>query len=158
MLFRSHVSELHTGVDWGAPYGTPIFSAGNGDIEEAGLKGGYGKYVPVDIRNIDTAAADSGEEQSSDDDGGVRLYQSLYETALRNNVPGPVISEFVRVFSYDVDFERKVTPGDSFDVLYSDDESGEGHNELRYASLTVDRKSTRLNSSHEIPSRMPSSA
>ena len=27
-----HVSELHTGVDWGAPYGTPIFAAGNGDI------------------------------------------------------------------------------------------------------------------------------
>ena len=26
-----HVSELHSGVDWGAPFGTPIFAAGNGD-------------------------------------------------------------------------------------------------------------------------------
>jgi murein DD-endopeptidase MepM/ murein hydrolase activator NlpD len=40
-----HVSELHTGVDWAAPPGTPIFAAGNGDIEEIGSKGGYGKYV-----------------------------------------------------------------------------------------------------------------
>ena len=42
-----HVSELHTGVDWAAPIGTPIFAAGNGTIEEIGLKGGYGKYVRI---------------------------------------------------------------------------------------------------------------
>ena len=46
-----HVSELHSGVDWGAPYGTPIFAAGNGEIEEAGLKGGYGKYVRIKHAN-----------------------------------------------------------------------------------------------------------
>ena len=42
-----HISELHSGVDWGAPFGTPIFAAGNGEIEEIGLKGGYGKYVRI---------------------------------------------------------------------------------------------------------------
>jgi murein DD-endopeptidase MepM/ murein hydrolase activator NlpD len=42
-----HVSELHSGVDWAAPMGTPIFAAGNGTIEEIGLKGGYGKYVKM---------------------------------------------------------------------------------------------------------------
>jgi murein DD-endopeptidase MepM/ murein hydrolase activator NlpD len=105
-----------------------VIVAGDNGIIAAVALSDVGKYVPVDIRNIDTATADSGEEQSSDDEGGVRLYQSLYETALRNNV---------RIFSYDVDFERKVMPGDSFDVLYSDDESGEGRNEVHYASLTV---------------------
>src|SRR5262249_9839213 len=114
-----------------------VIVAGDNSIIAAVALSDIGKYVPVDIRNIDTEAADAGEQQSTDDEGGVRLYQSLYETALRNHVPGPVISEFVRIFSYDVDFERKVTPGDSFDVLYSDDESGEGRNEVRYASLTV---------------------
>jgi murein DD-endopeptidase MepM/ murein hydrolase activator NlpD len=46
-----HISELHSGVDWGAPYGTPIFAAGNGEIEEIGLKGGYGKYVRMKHAN-----------------------------------------------------------------------------------------------------------
>jgi len=115
-----------------------VIVAGDNGIIAAVALSDIGKYVPVDIRNIDTAAADTGEDQIADDDtSGVRLYQSLYETALRNNVPSPVIAEFVRIFSYDVDFERKVTPGDSFDVLFSDDESGEGRNEVRYASLTV---------------------
>ena len=43
----THTSELHSGVDWAAPFGTPIFAAGNGTIEEIGVKGGYGKYVRV---------------------------------------------------------------------------------------------------------------
>jgi murein DD-endopeptidase MepM/ murein hydrolase activator NlpD len=40
-----HYMKVHTGVDWAAPFGTPIFAAGNGAIEEIGVKGGYGKYV-----------------------------------------------------------------------------------------------------------------
>src|SRR5262249_61551313 len=95
-----------------------------------------GKYVPVDIRNIGTETAEANDD-SADDGSGVRLYQSLYETALRNNVPSPVIAELVRIFSYDVDFQRKTQPGDSFDLLFADDESGEGRNEVRYAALTV---------------------
>jgi murein DD-endopeptidase MepM/ murein hydrolase activator NlpD len=40
-----HYMKSHTGVDWAAPFGTPIFAAGNGSIDEIGVKGGYGKYV-----------------------------------------------------------------------------------------------------------------
>ncbi len=65
------------------------------------------------------------------------LYQSLYETGLRNNVPPSVIDEIVRIYAYDVDFQRKVQPGDTFDVLYADDPSGEGIGEVRYVSLTI---------------------
>jgi murein DD-endopeptidase MepM/ murein hydrolase activator NlpD len=39
--------KSHTGVDWAAPFGTPIFAAGNGTIDEIGVKGGYGKYVRI---------------------------------------------------------------------------------------------------------------
>jgi murein DD-endopeptidase MepM/ murein hydrolase activator NlpD len=114
-----------------------VIIAGDNGITAAVALSDLGKYVPVDIRNIDTATAEGSDDQSADDASGVRLYQSVYETALRNNVPGPVITELVRIFSYDVDFQRKTQPGDSFDLLYSDDESGEGHNEVRYAALTV---------------------
>jgi murein DD-endopeptidase MepM/ murein hydrolase activator NlpD len=41
------VRKMHTGVDWAAPPGTPIFAAGNGTIEEAGRKSAYGNYVRI---------------------------------------------------------------------------------------------------------------
>ena len=40
-------SKMHTGVDFAAPKGTPIYAAGNGVIERIGWVGGYGKYIKV---------------------------------------------------------------------------------------------------------------
>ena len=44
-LFR--IRKMHTGLDWAAPPGTPILAAGNGVIEEAARKGGYGNYLRI---------------------------------------------------------------------------------------------------------------
>jgi murein DD-endopeptidase MepM/ murein hydrolase activator NlpD len=114
-----------------------VIVAGDSGIAAAVALSDLGQYVPVDIRNIDTEAADSSDDQADPNDtSGISLYQSLWETALRNSVPKAVVEDLVRIYSYDVDFERKVQPGDSFDVLYSD-ENAEGENEVRYAALTV---------------------
>src|SRR6516165_9165147 len=95
-----------------------------------------GKYVAVDRAN---SVASSGNDD--DDDGkGVRLYQSIYETALRNHVPRPVIDDFIRVYSYDVDFQRKVQPGDSFEVLFAGEDENPGDNskaDVLFALLTT---------------------
>jgi murein DD-endopeptidase MepM/ murein hydrolase activator NlpD len=40
-------TKMHKGIDFGALTGTPIYAAGDGIIEEAGRKGGYGNYVRV---------------------------------------------------------------------------------------------------------------
>jgi len=40
-------SKMHRGTDFAAPSGTPIYAAGNGVVEFAGRKGGYGKYVRI---------------------------------------------------------------------------------------------------------------
>jgi murein DD-endopeptidase MepM/ murein hydrolase activator NlpD len=114
-----------------------ILISGDGGIEAAVALSDTGKYVPVDIRNVDTGVTEGADEPTEDDGSGVRLYQSIYETALRNNVPNAVIEEMIRIYSYDVDFQRKVQAGDSFDILYSDDENNEGRNEVRYVSLTL---------------------
>ncbi len=113
-----------------------IISGDNG-VEAAAAISDTGKYVAVDIRNVVTGVAEGDEDEASDDGSGVRLYQSIYETALRNNVPTPAIEEMIRIYSYDVDFQRKVQGGDSFDVMYSDDENNDGKSEVRYVSLTV---------------------
>jgi murein DD-endopeptidase MepM/ murein hydrolase activator NlpD len=116
-----------------------VIIAGDSGIVAAAALSDDSKYVPVDIRNVDTEVTDANEDDagSDTDTGGVRLYQSLYETALRNNVPSTVIADLVRIYSYDVDFQRKVQAGDSFDVLYSDEENGDDRYEVRYAALTI---------------------
>jgi murein DD-endopeptidase MepM/ murein hydrolase activator NlpD len=40
-------TRLHAGVDFAAPPGTPILAAGAGHVIEAGLFGGYGKWVKI---------------------------------------------------------------------------------------------------------------
>jgi murein DD-endopeptidase MepM/ murein hydrolase activator NlpD len=49
--FRRHpilgATKMHTGIDWAAPTGTPIYASGNGEIEKAGWESGYGKYVKI---------------------------------------------------------------------------------------------------------------
>jgi murein DD-endopeptidase MepM/ murein hydrolase activator NlpD len=40
-------TKLHTGTDFAAPRGTPIYAAGNGTVNYAGRKGGYGNYVRI---------------------------------------------------------------------------------------------------------------
>ena len=44
----SGVVRAHKGVDYAAPTGTPIWAAGEGRIQFAGRKGGYGNVVMVD--------------------------------------------------------------------------------------------------------------
>jgi len=88
--------------------------------------------------------ADASEEEGEEDArGGVRLYESLYETALKNELPRETVDELVRIFGYDVDFQRRVSQGDSFEVFFgSDDESGTP--EVLYASLTVGGEQRRV--------------
>jgi murein DD-endopeptidase MepM/ murein hydrolase activator NlpD len=92
-----------------------------------------GRYVPVaEPRDLGFAAIGDDE----DDDGkGMRLYQSIYETALKNEIPKGMIDNMIRNFSFDVDLQRRVRAGDSFDVLYANDE-GDG-NDVLYASLVT---------------------
>ena len=46
-----HYARMHTGVDWAAPIGTPIYAAGNGVVIKAGWDGGYGRRVEVQHAN-----------------------------------------------------------------------------------------------------------
>ena len=72
-----------------------------------------------------------------DDANGMRLYNSLYETALKQEVPKPVIDDLVRIFANDVDFQRAVAGGDSFTAFYDSGDEDGGSNELLYASITT---------------------
>ena len=49
---------------------------------------------------------------------GGRIEGSLYESALKAKVPLPTLAAFIRAYSYNVDFQRDLQPGDKFQILY----------------------------------------
>jgi murein DD-endopeptidase MepM/ murein hydrolase activator NlpD len=115
-----------------------VVLSGDSGVDAVVALSDMGKYVAFDTQSAETAITEGSEEE--DDSSGVRLYQSIYETALRNQIPRPVIDELIRIYSYDVDFQRKAQPGDSFAVLYAGNDetaSAENKNEVQFASLTV---------------------
>ncbi len=124
-----------------------VIVANDSTIEAVAALSDLGKYVAVDVQSMNTASdtADNSSRSNDDDDEddgtGVRLYQSIYETAMRNKVPQSVIDDMIRIYSYDVDFQRKVQPGDSFDVFFAGEDEGTNNSnekpEVLFASLTV---------------------
>ncbi len=119
-----------------------VIVANESTIEAVAALSDLGKYVAVDVQSMNTITATAAADDDDDDDDGtgVRLYQSIYETALRNKVPATVIEDMVRIYSYDVDFQRKVQPGDSFDVFFAGEDEGATiteKTEVLFASLTV---------------------
>jgi murein DD-endopeptidase MepM/ murein hydrolase activator NlpD len=114
-----------------------VMLVGDQGIEAIAALSDMGRYVNVDVQTVEAPTAEA-EDDEDDDGSGVRLYESIYETALRNRVPQAVIDELVRVYSYDIDFQRKARPGDSLEVLYSGDEdNGDAKPDVVFASLTV---------------------
>ncbi len=65
---------------------------------------------------------------------------SLYLAATRVGLPISVLEQLVRIFSFDIDFQRDVQPGDEFEVMYEGQVlDGEmiDHGRIVYAGLVV---------------------
>ena len=90
--------------------------------------------APLPQQEKKTKRAEEEDDEDEDDGTGVRLYQSFYETALRQQIPREVIDELVRVFSNDIDFQRRASASDTFEAFFTDDE---GDLDLFYAAITV---------------------
>jgi murein DD-endopeptidase MepM/ murein hydrolase activator NlpD len=103
-----------------------------------------GQYVPVAVPVEGPQRA--GQEEDEDEEegtGGVRLYESLYETALKNDLSAQTVEDLIRIFGYDVDFQRRVSPGDSFELFFSEDEGTE-RPDILFAALTVAGETRRV--------------
>jgi murein DD-endopeptidase MepM/ murein hydrolase activator NlpD len=136
---------LFTAVDGGQRQRVVrLVVVGDSAIEAVVALSDTGKYVSVDVQHGGPEVADASNDDDENDTSAVRLYQSVYETALRNQVPRPVIDDMIRVYSYDVDFQRKAQPGDSFEVLYSGDDEADTRSEVLFASLTVGGETKRF--------------
>jgi murein DD-endopeptidase MepM/ murein hydrolase activator NlpD len=75
---------------------------------------------------------------------GGRINSSLYASALKNGLPDALLAQVVKAFSYDVDFQRDIHPGDRFDALYERYQTEDGRfvksGKLLYAALSLSGK------------------
>ena len=69
------------------------------------------------------------------------IENNLSSAAQRAGLPMPVLVEMIRIFSFDVDFQRELQPGDGFEVLYEalfeEDGALAKTENVLYASLTL---------------------
>jgi murein DD-endopeptidase MepM/ murein hydrolase activator NlpD len=71
-----------------------------------------------------------------------KISSSLFEAARDAGLPLAVLSDVIRAFSFDVDFQRELQPGDSFEAMYDqpvENATGKivGNGDLVYAAMTL---------------------
>ncbi|WP_246148380.1 M23 family metallopeptidase [Skermanella pratensis] len=73
---------------------------------------------------------------------------SLFEAGASVGVPIPVMAAMIRAYSYDVDFQRDIQPGDEFQVMYeryfTDSGAAARDGDILYAALTLDGRRMEL--------------
>ncbi|MEC4595058.1 MULTISPECIES: peptidoglycan DD-metalloendopeptidase family protein [Nitrospirillum] len=73
-----------------------------------------------------------------------RITSSLSEAASAAGVPYPVLDAFIKRYAYDVDFQRDLQPGDTFEILferyYTEDGQPARDGDIQFASLTLSGK------------------
>ncbi|MEZ5841606.1 MAG: M23 family metallopeptidase [Hyphomicrobiales bacterium] len=100
----------------------------------------HGHFVLAEEPSVDELFADQFAETEEEEDLGpaTRVYEGIYETALANDIPSPLIKDLVRIFSFDVDFQRRTASSDSMEVLYSmESEDSDQASEILYAAINV---------------------
>lgn len=102
----------------------------------------------IQVRYTDDGAytADVKEKalQGGDAFGAGTIVSSLYEAAVDADIPVAVLHDMIRIFSFDVDFQRDIQPGDRFEVLYDEQRTGDGTvvltGDIAYAAMTLSGK------------------
>jgi murein DD-endopeptidase MepM/ murein hydrolase activator NlpD len=66
---------------------------------------------------------------------------SLFQNGVEAGLPIAVLVELIKAYSYDVDFQRDIQPGDSFEVMFERDSTEDGRTvregNVHYAALTL---------------------
>ncbi len=97
------------------------------------VRGTFVSVAPPQIAKPSSEDDDEDEQKNN-----LALYNSLYETLLKHDVPRAVVDDLIRIVSNDsdTDFQRSVSTGDAIDIFYTDDDEGEAR-EVLYVSLTA---------------------
>jgi murein DD-endopeptidase MepM/ murein hydrolase activator NlpD len=64
------------------------------------------------------------------------VYRSIWETGRKHELDDQTIERIIGMFAYDVDMTKKITAGDSIEILRTPPDA-EGHSDLLYVGLTL---------------------
>nr|WP_210344274.1 M23 family metallopeptidase [Methylobacterium ajmalii] len=110
-------------------------------------RGGFVSVAPPVPEGVAQKPAAKPEAEDDEEGTGARLYASLYETAARHDLPRSTVEDLVRIFGYDVDFQRRVATGDGIELFYTYDEEAGGSSErpdILFAALNLGGESRRI--------------
>ncbi len=119
-------------------------------LEAVTMSVSYDRAVAVRRAGDDGFVADQIEKALTREAvrAGGAIQSSLLEAGIAADVPMAVMIELIRVYSFDVDFQRDIQTGDAFDVVferYFDERGQEVHNGgVLYATLTLSGKAMRV--------------
>jgi murein DD-endopeptidase MepM/ murein hydrolase activator NlpD len=90
---------------------------------------------------------------------GATIDSSLYLAAMQAGIPADVVVEMIHMFSYKVDFQRDIHPGDSFEVFYNYYYTPDGQpakeGQISYAVMRLDGREIALYRYQADPSEPP---
>lgn len=79
---------------------------------------------------------------------GARIDSSLYLAAMQAGIPADVVVQMIHMFSYEIDFQRDLRPGDSFEVLYNYYYTPDGlpakQGDIAYAAMHLANRTVQL--------------
>jgi murein DD-endopeptidase MepM/ murein hydrolase activator NlpD len=77
-----------------------------------------------------------------------KIESSLYVAAVKAGVPLEVLVQMIRAYSFDIDFQRDIQPGDEFSVVYQEEENRRDQvargGAVLYSSLTTGGRALRI--------------
>jgi murein DD-endopeptidase MepM/ murein hydrolase activator NlpD len=133
---------LRIGQEITVTFDRPADGVGSGPFHAVTLEADAGRQVSANRANSGFAANEVKREvvrQMAHFSGTIK--SSLFETAAAQGVPAPILVEMIRAFSYDVDFQRDLQPGDQFEVMFERfvDKKGQTvrDGDILFAGLTI---------------------
>ena len=64
------------------------------------------------------------------------IYRSIWETGRKHDLDDATIERIIGMYAYDIDMTKRITPGDSIEILETAPDAT-GHKDLLYVSLTL---------------------
>jgi murein DD-endopeptidase MepM/ murein hydrolase activator NlpD len=118
--------NLRAGLAFDLTLTTPKTAAGDSGEEPSAQLTSL-KFSPTIEHDIAVTRAADGSFTANDavkqltaqvHHAGTTIDSSLYISAMQAGIPADVVVEMIHMFSYKVDFQRDIHPGDSFEVFY----------------------------------------